>query len=215
MSSPMWRLPLLAAAVLSLSACVGPAARSGGPAGVPVPSAEARQAELERQAWLRAHPDWTFQGRVAISKAGSGGSGRIEWRQQGRDYRIQLSAPVTRQSWRLSGEGATGQAVLEGVEGGPRAGDDPQELLRAATGWDIPVEGLPAWVRGLIDEGQAGVQPDAQARPASLDQQGWRIDYLEWFPAGEGRPALPRRIEARQGQAKVRLIVDSWDVGAP
>ena len=207
-------LPLLAA-VLSLSACVGGAARPEVPAESVVVSGPARQLELERQAWLRAHPEWSFQGRVAISRGGSGGSGRVDWQQHGRDYAIQLSAPVTRQSWRLSGEGATGRALLEGVEGGPRAGDDPQQLLREATGWDIPVEGMPAWVRGLVDEGQAGVSLDAQARPSAMDQQDWRIEYLDWFAPEQGRPALPRRVEARNGQAKVRLIVDHWDFPTP
>jgi outer membrane lipoprotein LolB len=176
---------------------------------------QALQAEADRQDWLLARDNWAFQGRVAISQGSHGGSGRIDWQQTGRDYRVQLSAPVTRQSWRLSGEGATGRALLEGVDGGPRAGDDPQQLLRDATGWNIPVEGLPAWVRGLVDAGAPGVTLDAQGRPGALEQEGWRVDYLDWFPPAQDRPALPRRIEARKGEAKVRLIVDSWDFPSP
>lgn len=207
-------LPLCLVVAL-LSACAGPSPRPSVPAAsVPV-SAEARQAEAARQAWLRAHPDWSFQGRAAISKGRNGGSGRVDWRQTGRDYRIQLSAPVTRQSWVLSGEGATGQARLEGVDGGPRAGDDAQEMLFQATGWQIPVDGLPAWVRGLVDDGQPGVVRDAEGRPAALEQDGWRVDYQEWFPAQTDRPALPKRIEARSGDAKVRLVFDQWDVASP
>jgi len=213
MNSRVRALPLLVA-VLALSACVGGAPRPDMSVPVVV-SGQARQLETERQAWLRAHPDWSFQGRVAISRGGNGGSGRVDWQQHGRDYAIQLSAPVTRQSWRLSGEGATGRALLEGVEGGPRGGDDPQQLLREATGWDIPIEGLPAWVRGLVDEGQPDLRLDAQARPAAMGQQGWQIEYLDWFAPEEGRPALPRRVEARNGQAKVRLIVDQWDFPTP
>ncbi|HEY9253513.1 MAG TPA: lipoprotein insertase outer membrane protein LolB [Stenotrophomonas sp.] len=206
-------LPLLVAALLS--ACVSTGPRSAVPvASVPV-SAEQRQAEADRQAWLRAHPDWSFQGRAAISKGRNGGNGRVDWRQDGRDYRIQLSAPVTRQSWVLTGEGATGRARLEGVEGGPRGGDDAEELLFQATGWQIPVDGLPAWVRGLVDDGQAGVIRDGDGRPAVLEQAGWRVEYQEWFPAQDGRPALPKRIEARSGDAKVRLLFDQWAMDTP
>jgi len=206
-------LPLLAAALLS--ACVSTGTRPAAPAVTGPVSAEARQAEATRQAWLRAHPDWSFQGRAAISKGRNGGSGRVDWRQDGRDYRIQLSAPVTRQSWVLTGEGATGRARLEGVEGGPRGGGDAEELLLQATGWRIPVDGLPAWVRGLVDEGQAGLVRDAEGRPAVLEQAGWRVEYQDWFPAQDGRPALPRRIEARSGDAKVRLLLDQWSVDTP
>lgn len=209
-----WKLPLLAV-VMSLSACVSTPPR---PAALPEQgpiSAQARQAEADRQAWLRAHPDWSFQGRAAISKGRNGGSGRVDWRQTGRDYRIELSAPVTRQSWVLTGEGATGQARLEGVDGGPRSGDDAQALLLQATGWEIPVDGMPAWVRGLVDEGQSGVVRDAEGRPMALLQAGWRVDFLEWYPPTDGRPALPKRIEAHSGDAKVRLLLDQWDVAAP
>lgn len=206
-------LPLLVAALLSACASTGP--RPGPPVASAPLSAEMRQAEAQRQDWLRAHPDWSFQGRAAISKGRNGGSGRVDWRQDGRDYRIQLSAPVTRQSWVLTGEGATGRARLEGVEGGPRGGDDAQDLLFQATGWQIPVDGLPAWVRGLVDDGQAGVVRDAQGRPAALEQAGWRVEYQEWFPAQDGRPALPKRIEARSGDAKVRLLFDQWAMDTP
>lgn len=214
MISRCMKRALLLAAVLVLSAC----ASSPRPAAVPVQgpvSEQARQAEADRQAWLRAHPDWSFQGRAAISKGRNGGSGRVDWRQQGRDYRIELSAPVTRQSWVLTGEGATGRARLEGVDGGPKAGDDAQALLFQATGWEIPVDGMPAWVRGLVDDDQAGVVRDAEGRPLVLEQGGWRVDYLEWFAPMDGRPALPKRIEARNGDAKVRLLFDQWDMATP
>ncbi|MEE7546026.1 lipoprotein localization factor LolB, partial [Xanthomonas sp. Kuri4-1] len=56
---------------------------------------------------------------------------------------------------------------------------------------------------------------DAEGRPRSLQQRGWTIDFLDWYPPRGGRPALPRRIEARQGDAKVRLMLDQWSADAP
>src|SRR5690606_1661679 len=110
--------------------------RAPQPAGPPSAAAEAREAQ--RRLWLDARPDWELQGRLAVSQAGKGGSGRIDWRQRGPRYEISLSAPVTRQSWRLSGDGAG--ARLEGLEGGPREGPDASRLLWEATGWIIPVQ---------------------------------------------------------------------------
>ena len=48
----------------------------------------------------------------------------------------------------------------------------------------------------------------------ALRQAGWTIRYTEWLPAAGAQPAMPRRIEAERGQARVRLIVDRWDLGA-
>lgn len=219
MTHSIFRAPLLALAVLSLAACGSLGSRKApAPEEVVEVSGQARQAEAERQAQLRAQPDWTFQGRVAVSKGRDGGNGRIDWQQQDRQYHIQLAAPVTRQSWRLSGDSRQPGARLEGLDGGPRAGDDAQWLLLEATGWDIPVNQLPDWVRGLVAADAPAPErlgSDAEGRPRTLHQLGWDIGFLDWYPAEDGRPALPRRIEATRGDAKVRLIVDQWSFEVP
>ena len=215
----MWRAPLALLVVGALAACGSVPKRQATPVAAEVSqvSAQAQAAEQQRQAALQAQPNWSFQGRVAISKGRNGGNGRIDWLQQGPAYQVSLAAPVTRQSWQLSG-GAPGQVVrLEGLEGGPRTADDAGELLLQATGWEIPVAQLAGWVRGLPS---AGTSPehlgfDAEGRPRVLRQQGWQVDYLDWYPADAGRPSLPRRIEAVNGDAKVRLIVDEWGSDAP
>lgn len=219
MSMTMWRAPLVLLMVGALGACTSVSTKQKAPVAAEVErvSEQAQAAEQVRQAALRAQPAWSFQGRVAISKGRSGGSGRIDWQQRNETYQVSLSAPVTRQSWQLSGGGGQ-QARLDGVEGGPRGGDDARELLLQATGWEIPVDQLPDWVRGLPAQ-MVGVPDhqgfDAEGRPRVLRQQGWQVDYLDWYPAQDGRPSLPRRIEAVNGDAKVRLIVDEWGAGEP
>lgn len=218
MNKTMWRAPLVLIAAGVLSACGSVNTKQKAPVAAEVAqvSVAAQQAEQARQAAVRAQPDWSFQGRVAISKGKNGGSGRIDWQQQAQAYRVSLAAPVTRQSWQLSG-GPGQPARLEGLEGGPRSGEDAAWLLQQATGWDIPLVQLPEWVRGLPAQ-TAGTPEhlgfDAEGRPRVIRQQGWQVDYLDWYPAEAGRPSLPRRIEAVNGDAKVRLIVDEWSAGA-
>lgn len=191
-------------ATIVLSACVSQPVRT--PA--PVDPAEAQRADAQR----RVLGDWTLSGRVAISNGRQGGSGRIEWKQQGGRYEISLAAPVTRQSWRLAGDAQ--HARLEGIEGGPREGADAEALLREATGWDIPVRALVDWVRGIpapeAGFGPASVAIGAGNLPATIEQAGWRIEYRDWHAAGAGQPALPRRLDAQRGEARVRLVLDDW-----
>ncbi|WP_305805973.1 lipoprotein insertase outer membrane protein LolB [Stenotrophomonas sp. YIM B06876] len=211
MNRMIFKTPLLALALLALAACSTLQPRGTAEAVVEV-SPLAQQAEAAREQALQAETEWGFQGRVAVSKGRNGGSGRIDWQQRAGQYRIQLSAPVTRQSWRLSG-GAGAGGRLEGLEGGPREGADAQQLLWEATGWEIPVDQLPDWVRGLVAVDAAApdqVQRDADGRPRRIHQRGWDIRFMDWFPATADQPALPRRLEAVSGDAKVRLIVDSW-----
>ncbi|AMV07259.1 lipoprotein insertase outer membrane protein LolB [Xanthomonas citri] len=215
MSKTVRTLALGGLVLVGLSACVSvPRGQGSGAAVVDHVSDSARQAEAARQAWLQAHPHWSFQGRVAISKDRNGGSGRIDWQQDGPRYRVQLSAPVTRQSWVLTGDTTSGAGRLEGLDGGPRSGPDAEQVLLEATGWTIPVNQMPDWVRALriADAGAARVDLDAAGRPRTVQQDGWTIDFLAWTPASADQPALPQRIEARNGEAKVRLLVDQWTV---
>ena len=215
MSRFLYRLPLLAAAMLLLAACAGQGVRPAGP-GQAVLQPGMTQEDIS--GWFAAHPDWSFEGRVAVSQGRNGGSGRVDWRQQGRQYTVELSAPITRQSWRLSGDTHYEAGTLEGMEGGIRHGEDAEVLLQEATGWAIPVNLLPDWVRGLPvwdTSESAQVSYAADGRPQSMQQLGWTIEYRDWHPAIEGRPALPRRIEARNGEAQVKLLVDRWDFATP
>ncbi|KGM56690.1 hypothetical protein N799_02990 [Lysobacter arseniciresistens ZS79] len=203
-----FRTLTVAAAAVLLAACAAQPVR---PDLSPAQLASARAAQLEREQALAADRDWSLVGRIAVSNRGKGGSGRVEWSRTGADYAVSLSAPVTRQSWRLSGDGR--HALLEGLEGGPRHGADARLLLLEATGWDIPVEALGDWVRGARSQaaGPARIEYGANLLPWVMEQGGWRIEY-EWpeLPASEAAAPLPARLDATRGEARVRLIVDEW-----
>lgn len=200
------RGPIVALCALLLAACAAQPVREALPPITGTP--EAHQAR--REAMLANTMQWSLQGRVALSNGRDGGSGRIDWQQDGDRYDVALSAPVTRQSWRLSGD-ETG-AQLEGLEGGTRIGQDPAELLRKATRWEIPVTALSSWARGLRADarhGPATVHYAADGRLGRVEQAGWIIDYSDWRADPEG-VELPGRLNASKGEAKVRLIVDRW-----
>ena len=211
--------PWLAAAAFATIALLGGCATA--PRSAPAPAlSEAAIAERiqARQAWLAQAAAWSFSGRAAIRSAGQGGNGRIEWEQQGDGrYRIALSAPVTRQSWQLSGDLASGAGRLEGLDGGPRESGSAETLLREATGWRIPVALLGDWVRGA-PSASAPVEAlarDGEGRPSVLRQAGWTVRYDEWRPGPAGQPDLPVRIEAESGDARVRLAIDDWTFASP
>lgn len=191
---------------VALSACVAPRTREA----LPADPVQARANDARREAL----GEWSLAGRIAVSNGSRGGSGRIDWRQRADGYTISLSAPVTRQSWQLSGNDRG--ARLEGIAGGPREDADVEQLLLSATGWKIPVQALQDWIRGIpapMQEFGPENPVYAGSLPASMEQAGWAIEYQEWHPAGADRPALPKRIVARSGDASVKLVIDEWSVG--
>lgn len=211
---------LAIAALLLLTACVAQPVRQALPA---AQSAAAEALQVAREAALRRQPAWSLQGRIAVSNGRNGGSGRIDWTQDDRRFDVSLSAPVTRQSWRLVGD--AGSARLEGLDGGTRDGPDAATLLRDTTGWEIPVTALADWVRGVRAQGAgtASALYGVDGRLLRMEQGGWTIDYHWPAPATAPSPAataagapptLPTRLDARRGDASVRLIVDQWADGA-
>jgi outer membrane lipoprotein LolB len=194
----MSRWLVLCLACLLVAGCATPGPRTAATSGL-------LAAQSAREAELVGTPNWTLSGRLSVSAQGEGGSGRIEWRQQGEDFDIRLSAPVTRKSWRLVWR--DGLATLDGLDGGTLQGPDPEALLEQATGWRIPVAALAAWARGARADGPATVEFAPEGLPARISQQGWLVEYREWDQAA---PAMPRRVFARQDEASVRLVVDAW-----
>lgn len=176
-----------------------------------VPAAQAEAAQQAREAAVRAQADWHLDGRIAVANGRDGGSGRIEWTQQGSRYRIAVSAPVTRQSWRLTGDAAA--ARIEGLPGGPRESEDPAALLHETTGWPVPVEALAWWVRGARAPGEpAVIEFGPDGLPARIAQDGWTIAYV--WPDGAAAPEFPARIEARRDPVRVRLAIDAARLGS-
>ncbi|MGY0634263.1 lipoprotein insertase outer membrane protein LolB [Luteimonas sp. A478] len=212
-------LALLAA--LALAGCVSQPVRAPDSALLSGPALAAAEARVSaREALLTAAGPVAFSGRVALSNGSDGGSGRLEWWQAEREYRVMLRAPVTRQGWSLSA--GPGGARIDGLDGGPLQGPDPMELLYEATGMEVPIAALAAWAAGTRADqatfGAAQLEFSAEGRLVRIRQGGWTIDYVRWQPPegpGAEATALPARIDAERGQARVRLMVDEWSLGAP
>ncbi len=173
---------------------------------------QARAAALGLATGDCAAPGWVMTGRVALSNGKDGGSGQLEWTQGAGNIRMLLSAPITRQNWVL--EVTANGATLQGVPNGPLRGSDAARLLRDATGWDIPVAALGCWLRAVqaapATFGAARIEYGADALPLRIEQGGWTVDYSGWKPDPFSRLPMPSRINAQQGDNRVRLVVDRW-----
>ena len=168
--------------VLATSAC------SVAPSRAPLdsPAAETRQAKAA------AIERWRVSGRVAVSDGREGGSGRFDWTQNGDAYVMTIRAPVSNQTWRLSGD--AGHALLEGAASGPMEGADPEELLVRGTGWHLPVRQMRHWVRGIPHSSGADARVDAKGLPSELNEAGWTLQFRSYDQSLD--PPMPTRIAA-------------------
>lgn len=190
---------LLLAACL-LAACSPSAVR---------PDRQLLAAQGAREHKLATLDSWTVHARLAVSNGTDGGSGSLVWVHKPGAYDFVLQAPVTGRSFRLRGD--AGQVRLEGLDRGPLEGGDARTLLRQALGWQVPMEQLDYWVRGMRAPGSpAQLLFGANGLPARLVQDGWNVEYRDWY--GDTRPPLPRRVFASRDKDHVKLVINSWSL---
>lgn len=193
------RFGLATLLLILLAACAAPQRRT---------DVAAVDGQLGRERALSAMTDWSLRGRMAVSGDGDGGSGQLHWTQQAGRTEFEVRAPVSRQTWRLIVE--NGEARIEGLEGGVRRGRDAGELIRREIGWNLPLQSLAAWVRGLRGPGRAHVEFDREGLPALIVQDGWHIEYRGWDR--DHVPPLPSKVFASRGDRRVRLSIADWTI---
>jgi outer membrane lipoprotein LolB len=172
-------------------------------------SAQTNSAQTAREAKLASNTHWTITAHIGVSDGKDGGSGDLVWKQNGDDYDFTVHAPVTGKTWKLSGDAS--HATLEGVDPQPDIDSNPEKLLKERLGWDVPLSKLGAWARGLRAPGsQAQTQFDAQDLPAVIEQDGWKVEYRDWY--ADRSPPLPRKLFASRGSAHVRMSIENWSI---
>lgn len=196
-----WRLAGLAVgAGLALAACAPVPVRAPG-------TAQQLTAQTAREQALGAQASWSLDGRFAASDGQHGGSGSLEWHQHGQRYQFTLRAPITGKSVQLDG-GPDG-AILSGMGKQSLTGRTASDVLNEEFGWDVPVADLAWWVRGLRAPGHPAVLTfGANGLPASLEQDGWHVDYRDWY--AERNPPLPRKVYASRDPYTVRVLIETW-----
>jgi len=176
-------------------------------------SREALQGQGNPQQWsthkaqLTQLDGWQIDGKVGIRAPKDSGSGTLFWLQRQDYYDIRLSGPLGRGAARLTGR--PGQVVLEVANQGRYEATSPEQLLGEQLGWDLPVSHLVWWVRGLpAPDTRSKLTLDGDSRLASLEQDGWSVEYLSYTE--QNGYALPDRIKLHGRDLDVTLVVKSW-----
>jgi outer membrane lipoprotein LolB len=166
-----------------------------------------------REHMLAKTDHWVLQGKIGVSGPvngkSEGGSGTLTWTQNGTSYDFVVRGPVGSKSFRLSV--TPDGAVLEGLNGGPQRGPDPETLVENAMGWHLPFRDLRAWVLGLRSEaGPADFKFGDDGLPSQMVQGGWTVSYPGWDTSRT--PAVPSKVFAENPPYKVKLSVESWSI---
>ncbi|MGM0769750.1 MAG: lipoprotein insertase outer membrane protein LolB [Pseudomonadota bacterium] len=166
----------------------------------------------ERSEQLKRFDAWELSGKLAVKQPSDSGTAVINHWIQARDaYDLELSSSFLGMG-RTSLQGVPGFISLTLPDGETYRSGDPEALIEAATGWQLPIESLVWWIRGLPGpDGDFRLLFDDASQLAMIRQQGWEIRYDRWQSFVDGYPQLPARITAVKDDKRVRMVVTRWD----
>jgi outer membrane lipoprotein LolB len=139
-----------------------------------------------------------FSARYMQGDAQQSAVGSFLWRERGTDVQLELMSPLG-QTLAIVSQSERG-ATLELPNQAPRRAPEVDTLMQDALGFSLPVSGLRDWLR------------DAQARPETIEQNGWTVRYVSWSDDSVTDARVHRldldRLQDGNGPLSVRLVLD-------
>jgi outer membrane lipoprotein LolB len=212
---PWWSLFLFAPSFLAGCALTPPAQKNNVASTVfiaPVPgSTDARSASF------------LLTGRAAVKGGKESFSGGVQWRHTGGGDEILLLSPLGQAlaQIQLDPDGAS----LTTSEHQSYYAADVESLTEQVLGWHLPLMGLQYWVQGANSPATgAEMDMDSDGQVVAIRQDGWNIDYANYFPATEtyvaqtgtqaraqAQAARPRLLLLKRGDLQIKLVIDRWN----
>lgn len=203
-------------AALLLVGCVTPA--------VLPPLENPQRVWQERQAQLQPLTTWHLVGRAALRTEEGGGQASLRWQHSPAQQTIDLRGPLGRGMVRLQ-QDEHGTRLLDSAQQVYRA-DNAEALLFSVTGWQIPLDGLNYWIRGVpVPDAPQQQELDDRGRLRVLWQSGWEVRFLAYtrfgvhdlpqrltlrlLPQAGSRPPSPSD-SPRPPRVEARLVIERW-----
>lgn len=191
---------------LLLNACAPLPRQPDSTAHLPPPSWPAHQTAMQ------AIDSWQLRGKLAYRNQADSGSAWFDWRQQGDDFTIYLSGPFGVGTVQINGNAQT--ITLSQPGEADISSHSSSALTQRLFGWQLPVEQMRAWVRGLPASSSAGGIKtfNQQGLLNTLQEDGWQLAISRYQDGPRGQ--LPGKIKGRSDQLSFTLLLKDWSFPA-
>lgn len=201
-----FRLLILLVAILLLGACTRLA-------DIPVTD-ESYQIWDNRQQALGKIDAWEIQARTVIFVKKEVHQVGISWVRERDHFTIVIQAPLGQGVFLVESNITADQSAaikLSMPDGQLYYGHSAESLLSRLFGWSIPLSGLKSWIKGLPRQ-PATYSYDlyADGRLKSLQQEGWSINYLDYFEDDGATQGLPKKMYLKHQDLALKIVIDRW-----
>lgn len=154
-------------------------------------------------------PAFELAGRIAVHYQDRAFTSALRWKQAAGADELWLTAPLGQTIAHL--ESDAGGATLTGPDQKQYRAGSIESLTQSALGWRLPVNGMRYWVRGQAAPGMmlAALETDGARRITRFLQDDWQVSF--GYAAGDA--TRPSRIDLTNGDAQLRLVIDSLSDG--
>ena len=163
-----------------------------------------------REQQLFAMQQFTLQASVGIKTPADSISGNLHWQQlHNSHYSARLSNFLGISLFELS-DTAQGSAIT--IKGETYRAVDSSTLLLQLSGWSMPLDDMPLWLRGLPGTKGRDIVRDKYDRVIGFkltDSTGivWQLEYQSFFPDSL---ALPKRLLLKSSDTQIKIVNRSW-----
>lgn len=155
---------------------------------------------------------WTISGKLAIKHPEQSLSANLRWQTQQQDFEFRLSnfLGITLVDMQNSRDGA----VLE-ADGETYRDPSASLLLYQMTGWDIPVNQLLSWIKG-VPKATDSYQLDehglvSMLKPACQQCAGWIVNYSKYQQVDDvWLPHALTLTNPQQPEHLIKIRIDKW-----
>jgi len=163
----------------------------------------------EREAKIQQLSQFSIDASISVKAPSDSVTGSLQWQQQGEHYRAAMSSVIGLSIFELETT-ATGARVI--ADGKTHYGENAAELLNYLSGWSLPIEDMPLWIRGLPSHNSQHLQRDSLGRLQSFtlidsQQRQWQVTYTDFFADSL---SLPRKITLQSADSRLKLVIREW-----
>ena len=155
---------------------------------------------------------WDLHGRAAIFVDDEVHNVGLSWQRNPDEFVIILEAPFGQGVFRIESSRETDLPVKLSLPESQVIYSESAELaLQQAVGWSIPVSGLEYWIKGLPQKSDNYSHTLTGAgRLKTLGQNGWRINFLDYFDDDHETGGLPRKLYLKHNRLALKIVIEHW-----
>jgi outer membrane lipoprotein LolB len=161
----------------------------------------------QHQAALASLTHWSATGKIALRNSTRSESGNMSWSQRDLTSELILSGPLGLNTTTLQSDGQL--LVINDGQQTRQFDLSLDEVIATETGWDLPVQALHFWLKGMPAPALDIQMLELDAgRIKRLQQSDWTITVERYQQFGQ--IILPTKLRIERADTRARIIIQKW-----